>query len=135
MMNTRVMEIANDMNNFETKKKIVLAGNSKVFRNWSAHSNITKEDFINALEWLCADPLDTKGRMTREIGLTPNGIVKLTRWYGYNNLCSFYHNEEVWSGAIFKRPCKNDREKMFSLDGGKTVEERHKISLSCKDRV
>lgn len=122
-------------NNFETKKEIVLAGNSKIFNNWAEHSSVTKEDFIEALEWLCADPLNAEGKMTREIGLTPDGIVKLDRRYSKGGMCAFYLEGELWGGAVFKRPCTNDREKLFSFDGGKTVEETHKISLSCKDRI
>lgn len=122
-------------NNFETKKKIVIAGDSKVFRNWAEHSNITEDDFISALEWVCADQLNDKGKMTREIGLTPDGIVKLDRCYGEDGVCAFYLDGKLWNGATFKRPCANDREKMYSLDGGKTVEETHKITLSCKDRI
>lgn len=122
-------------NNFETKKEIVLAGNSKIFNNWAEHSNITKDDFIEALGWLCNDPLNAEGKMTREIGLTPKGIVKLDRRYGEGGMCAFYLEGELWGGAVFTRPCENEREKLFSFDGGKNVEERHKISLSCKDRV
>ena len=55
---------------FETKKKIVLAGESRIFNNWKEHSTITREEFLEALEWVCSDPLKEDGRMTREIGLT-----------------------------------------------------------------
>lgn len=33
------------MNNFEIKKKIVLAGDSRIFKDWEAHSTITMDDF------------------------------------------------------------------------------------------
>lgn len=122
------------MNNFEIKKKIVLSGNSEIFKNWSEHSNITKEDFIEALEWLCNDPLDESGRMTREIGLTPDRIVKLSRGYTWFGKVMLYLNGRVWCGAQFTRPCQNEHEKLFSLDG-KNVQERHKISLCCRARV
>ena len=36
-------------NNFETKKKIILAGNSKIFNNWAEHSKITKEQFAGII--------------------------------------------------------------------------------------
>lgn len=121
-------------NNFEAKKAIVLAGNSKIYKNWSEHSNITKEDFIEALEWLCADPLNEYGLMTREIGLTPNGIVRLGRAYSKGLLCAFYLNGELWGGATFTRPCLTDTDRKWSEDG-KTIKEHHQISLSCRDRV
>lgn len=38
------------MNNFEIKKKIVLAGDSRIFKDWEAHSTITMDDFISALQ-------------------------------------------------------------------------------------
>lgn len=34
---------------FEIKKKIVLAGDSRIFNNWKEHSSITVENFIDAL--------------------------------------------------------------------------------------
>ena len=37
---------------FETKKKTVLAGESRIFNNWREHSTITREDFLEALEWV-----------------------------------------------------------------------------------
>lgn len=121
------------MNNFEIKKKIVLTGASKVFKNWSEHSTITKEDFLEALEWVCADELNENGKMTREIGLTPDGIVKLTRGYGKEGVCSFYLDGQLWSGATWTREPETEMEKKFF--GNMMMSEIHKISLSCKDRV
>ena len=60
------------MNNFEIKKKIVLAGDSRIFKDWEAHSTITMDDFISALQWLCEDALDGNGKLTREIALAPD---------------------------------------------------------------
>ena len=59
------------MTSFETKKKIVLAGNSRIFNDWAAHSTITMDEFISALQWLCEDALDENGKLTREIALAP----------------------------------------------------------------
>lgn len=56
-------------NYFEVKKNIVLTGNSRIFNNWAEHSSITADDFIVALEWVCDDPLDANGMLTREIAL------------------------------------------------------------------
>lgn len=124
----------NSMNDFEIKAKIVGAGNSKVFKEWSKHSNITKEDFIAALRWLCADPMNADGKMTREIGLSPSMIVKLTRCYGKDGLCSFYKDGVLWSGERFERQPKSEKELRFADKNG-VISEIHMISLSCKDRV
>ncbi len=124
----------NSMNDFEIKAKIVGAGNSKVFKEWSKHSNITKEDFIAALRWLCADSMNEEGKITREIGLSPSGIVKLTRCYGKDGLCSFYKDGKLWDGELFGRIPKDEKESRFSDENG-MIFEMHKICLSCKDRV
>ena len=118
-------------NNYAAKAKIVKAGNSKVLNSWKEHSIITKADFLAALEWVCNDPMDDKGRMTREIGLTPTCIVKLSRVYNAFGMCTFFHNGNVWDGAVFARTA-TEKERRFY---GETVLERHKITLSCKDRV
>lgn len=114
-------------NTFEIKKKIVLSGNSRIFCNWSEHSTITQDDFLSALEWLCDDPLDDKGRQTRELALAPDRIVKLRRSYDSFGLTAFYEFPkdnggsgglgQLWSGEKFS-------------DGF-----TRKISLSMKDRV
>ena len=121
-------------NDFEIKKKLVLSGKSRIFKEWKEHSSITEADFIEALEWLCADPLDEKGRMTREIGLSPTGIVRLSRGYGKEGLCTFHHEGSLWDGEFFTTPCRTEKEKLFSMDG-KTLKTLCKITLSCRDRV
>lgn len=122
------------MNDFEIKAKIVGAGNSKVFNEWCKYSDITKADFLAALEWLCADPMNADGKMTREIGLSPSGIVKLTRCYGKDGLCSFYKDGALWNGERFERQPKSEKELRFADKNG-VISEIHMISLSCKDRV
>ena len=60
-----------DMKNyFEVKKNLVLTGNSRIFNNWAEHSSITADDFIVALEWVCDDPLDANGMLTRAVSYT-----------------------------------------------------------------
>ena len=77
---------------FETKKKIVLAGESRIFNNWKEHSTITREEFLEALEWVCSDPLKEDGRMTREIGLTPTRIIRTENLTGDSGTVSFLKN-------------------------------------------
>lgn len=62
---------------FETKKKIVESGNSVIFNDWHRLTNgaVSMGDFIDALEWLCADPCDggiAKDKLTRELVLKLN---------------------------------------------------------------
>lgn len=119
-------------NNFDIKKRLVLEGRSQIFKNWAEHSNITAEEFLENLKWVCDDPLDEKGLMTREIGLTPTGIVKLQRvnstLLGFEG---FYLDGMHWGGASFERQ-STEAEKPFY---GDTIKEWEKISLSCKDKI
>lgn len=112
--------------NFEIKKKIVLAGNSRTFNNWKEHSTITVENFIDALEWLCEDQFDEYGRTTRAIGLESNKIVRLDTIYDNRIGCAGYIDidglgnpglHKWWEGALFS-------------DGF-----HHKIMLSAKENV
>lgn len=121
--------------NFETCKKIVEAGSSKVFENWKALAPITKEDFLDALKWICKDPEDggaNGDKMTREVGLTPNGIVKLKRAYGIDDTCAFYKQDgRRWEGAVFYVPCDNPD----FADGDGKVATNLTLSVSCRDRI
>ena len=115
------------MTSFETKKKIVLAGDSRIFKDWAAHSTITMDEFISALQWLCEDALDKNGKLTREIALAPARNEQLRRVNDSQGMTSFYENHRdngsdgergaLWSGEKFP-------------DGFV-----RKISLSVKDRI
>ncbi len=115
------------MNNFEIKKKIVLAGGSRIFNDWAAHSSITMDEFISALQWVCEDALDENGKLTREIALAPDHIVKLRRVNDSLGMTGFYEYPRdnggagalgaLWTGEKFP-------------DGF-----MHKVTLSAKDRV
>ena len=56
-------------NNFDIKVKLVESGKSEIFSKWQELGLITKEEFIENLKWVCEDPLDEKGKLTREIAL------------------------------------------------------------------
>lgn len=107
--------------NFETKKKIVEAGNSKIFENWKTYANIRKEDFLQELEWLCADPCDGStggavGQLTRELGCDPKrGLVRLVR---HHDNCIGFRNVSFW---------ENGDKKMWNKQGC--------ASISAHDRV
>lgn len=119
-------------NGFNYKREIVLSGNSQILKNWAELTGISADEFLEALEWVCNDPLTEWGRITRKIGLTENGIVKLdvVRTKAYTAL---YHNGRLWRGGFFNIPCPKEY-KDFSKDG-KTIRVAQKITLSCKDRV
>lgn len=119
-------------NGFNYKREIVLSGNSQILKNWTELTGISADEFLEALEWVCNDPLTEWGRITRKIGLTENGIVKLdvVRTKAYTAL---YHNGRLWRGGFFNVPCPKEY-KDFSKDG-KTIRVNQKITLSCKDRV
>ncbi len=129
-------------NAFTAKEKIVLKGDSEVFKNWQKLASwqgykLTAEEFLENLKWVCEDPFDEVGRLTREIGLTKSGIVKLKRIHS-NGLCIFCKITEIanglhknWFGDTFKTPCDNpnfaDKDGMYST--------QLKIGLSARDRV
>ena len=102
------------------EKAFIFNPNSKIFLNWCEHSTITEEEFVEALGWLHDDPRDDQGRMTREIGLTPTGILRLTRTYTNDGRCYFYHNGELWNGEHF-------------TTDGENLGTFHKITLSQED--
>lgn len=115
------------MNNFEIKKKIVLAGDSRIFKDWAAHSTVTVDDFVTALEWVCEDALDENGKLTREIALAPDRIVKLRR-----------SNDRFGMTAFYEYPIDNGGNgALGSLWSGEKFPDGfvRKICLSAKDRV
>ena len=114
------------------EKTFIFNSNSKIFLNWCEHSTITEAEFASALKWLHGDPRDDQGRMTREIGLSPTGILRLTRTYTNDGRCYFYHGGELWNGEHFSTPCRTEKEKRFSADG-ESIVAFHKITLSPED--
>lgn len=114
MLAMRDCDVRNKFN-FERKKKTVLEGKSKIFENWKERSNITKEEFLDALLWVCSDPKNggkMKCQTTREIALTPNGIKKLAKVYddGMPGLCDYDELRRKgyakrWEGETFDVEC------------------------------
>lgn len=121
------------MNNFEIKKRIVLAGESKVFKNWQELlPNITEDMFLAALKWVCEDPAEHGEKLTREIGLTKIGIVKLIRHNSSSGLVTIRHESgKLWTGDNFRVPCNNPD---YADEDG-TILQTFKLSLSARDRV
>lgn len=78
---------------FEIAKKIVEAGNSKVFNDWQSHIGCTQEEFLRELEWVYDDPFTAEGRVTRAMGIDKDGKICRLR-YAYSAGGSFvgvYH--------------------------------------------
>lgn len=55
--------------NLKHKTAQVKAGESRVYENWKEWGLVTEDEFIDALTWLCDDPLTEDGRLTRELGM------------------------------------------------------------------
>lgn len=125
--------------NYELKRRIVQEGKSRVFTEWNKLvPSLTEKEFLENLEWLCADPRENgdgkTGRLTREIGLTSQGIVHLTRQNDW--LTSFYRDDtnELWTGDFFKIKIAADKNKAVKIADG-MITQHAKISLSAEDRV
>ena len=122
-------------NHFDIKKRIVEAGKSSVLTRWQTFCPaLTKEEFLENLKWLCEDPgVEVGGqmKMSRELGLTPDGIIRVNRtYYEDGSFCGFYANRKLWNGAYFTVPCPDGR---YSVDG--TIKSLYRICLSPADRV
>ncbi len=120
--------------NLNHKKNQINTNNSEIFNNWRKFGLITKNEFIENLEWVCNDPLDDKERLTREIALviTPDmenylksqkkdgaekfampyksdnlkgKILKLNRIYDDKGSCAFYHDGKHYSGNGIRKIC------------------------------
>lgn len=123
-------------NNYDIKEKIVKSGGSKILKNWQQlcgwnDYSLTEGEFLEALKWVCEDPIDEYNRLTREIGLTKKGIVKLKRVWD-KGLCLMYHidTKELWGGDCFKTPCDNPD---FAPNGFYVT--NYKISLSAIEKI
>ena len=91
---------------------------------WGA-VHITTQDFLDALEWVCEDPFDEEGRITREIGLEQNRIVRLQVFRDDSTgLMSLVDIE------VLKKPLPHRWEGAWFADGF-----YRKILLSAKERV
>jgi hypothetical protein len=125
------------MNHFDIKKKIIESDGSEVLKEWQKLSNISKEDFIEAIEWVCQDTFDECGRTTRKIGLEPDRIVKLKVAHDdENGITAFYNIEDNfrWDGANFKIPVETEKEKIFADENGLLLQ-TYKIYMDANGRV
>jgi hypothetical protein len=124
------------MNGFDYKKKLIENDMSKVLKEWQKYSSITKEDFLQAVEWVCRDTFDEFNRETRKIGLESDRIVKLGVRHYFDGPTIFYDIESglTWGGAVFKFPAKTEKEKIFADNDGMFISNR-KVCLSARDKI
>lgn len=93
------------MNGYETKKKYVESGKSRIFNNWHKSTGVSMNDFLEGLKWVCEDPMPD-GKMTRELGIRRNGtLVHLTRVYHENgDFAGFYDkskkSNQLWANGV-----------------------------------
>lgn len=117
---------------FEIKKKIVLSGESKIFKAWQeVLPNLTEEMFLKELKWLCEDEAHEGEPLTRELGLTGHGLVRLKRAKEKGLNVFRYPDGKLWNGDSFYRPCLDPN---YADENG-MIWERHKISISARDRI
>lgn len=129
--------------NYDIKKKLVAENHSEVFKNWHEVAGITKEEFLEALKWVCDDPKDEKKRLTREIGLivTPDAKIRYrvkydpegAKFYGYDENS---YDEEKARGHIVKLVRTYSRFDIVTMYG---LDDNHvfngNISINALDKV
>ena len=123
------------LTNLEIKLNLIMSGKSRILENWrQLVPSITPEAFADAVRWLCADERDDHGRLTREVGLTRDGLVYINRVYDRGTgLCSMYRgdNGRLWTGDGFRVPCDNP----LYADPDGMMWTHQKISISADDRI
>lgn len=144
---TREQKIARNHCTLTTKKKIVLAGNSRIFENWqkATHGKLTVETFFAGLEWLAEDPLDEQGRTTRELGLEGDGsVIHINRCFegsGFNEIVTYRYAEDydakrrkdyIWWGSSFTWEASPDEKAFWGKD---ICSQLSKISINAADRI
>lgn len=143
---TREQKIARNHRTLAAKKKIVLAGNSRVFNNWqkATHGKLTVETFFAGLEWLAEDPLDEKGRTTRELGLEGDGsVVHLNRFFeGPVELATYRYAEDydrswrrkdyIWQGSSFTWEASPDEKAFWGKD---ICSQLSQIAINVEDYI
>lgn len=119
-------------------------GESEVFKNWEKYGLITKEEFEEALRWVCEDPLTEDGSLTREIGLhvtkdMENKILAERTDGGAKFAMPFDENKLKGEIILLKRVY--DKNKRFigfyDINNNKVWNGngRRKISLSAMDSI
>ena len=86
----------------------------KILNRWKTHSTVTDDEFLEGVKWILEDPFDERNRLTREIALSPTGIVYLDRIYDdRRGMMVFSHNGETWFGEHFEVETSGKDRKMY----------------------
>lgn len=106
------------------KEEIVKSDKSWMLKEWQKHSSITKEQFLDALKWVCSEKYNAAG-------LTKTGWIKL-RWHHERSGTILRELSGLaWAGDRFPVEVREDLKAYY----GDTVDVVQKIALSSWDRV
>lgn len=125
----------------DTKLKIIEAGGSEVFKNWQKYGLITKEEFIEAITWLCEDPLNEFGELSRRIGLDVTQDMENKVIEEQNPRFNFGYDENKLKGRIVKlRQVYDEKGKFvgfYKIEDDRLWEGsgRHKITIDPMSRI
>lgn len=125
----------------DIKLKIIEKDGSEVFKNWQKYGLITKEEFIEAITWLCEDPLNEDGQLTRTIGLDVTRDMENKVIEEQNPRFNFGYDENNLKGRIVKlRQVYDKRGKfvgLYKVEDGRLWEGngRHKIAIGPMSRI
>ena len=125
----------------DTKLKIIEADGSEVFKNWEKYGLITKEEFIEAITWLCEDPLNEFGELSRRIGLDVTQDMENKVIEEQNPRFNFGYDENNLKGKIVKlRQVYDEKGKfvgLYKIEDDRLWEGngRHKITIDPMSRI
>ncbi|WP_462333624.1 hypothetical protein [Limosilactobacillus oris] len=138
------------MNKFDTKKKIVENGGSKIFNNWNEKFGISKDEFIENLKWVCEDPANGHSTvtnkndgLTREIAIDANhdAIVRAECMSMSDEARKMFgqsYDENKCEAHIVKlHRIVNSfgRTEYYRIDNGKLFESVQFIAISARNRI
>lgn len=110
---------------YEIKMGILESGKSERLKDWQKNSTITKEQFAEAIAWICEDSKNYAA-------LTPTGWEKIHRVDGFE-VSSFRHPDgRIWDGSWFDVPLS---EKEQAFYGVTHMPVRQMIAISSRDRI
>lgn len=121
-------------------KKAIVHDHSVIFEDWhKLCPSLTKEDFLEGIKWLCYDPCvnfnpKAEDKPTRELALSPNGLVHIKRCYDVNgSFVGFYKDNLLWDGELFKIPAA-EKDLIWADEDG-NLPMIQKISINILDRI
>ena len=104
-----------------------------LLKDWQKHSTITEKDFFSLMEWLTEDPMDQNGKLTRAVGLTRTGGVKLHYVYTGSELRALYgEDRRLFTGSTFYFEPRNEHEALFAGSDG-MIHQNQKIAVNLFD--